>query len=355
MLLRYFLKRFALLFFMTLAGLIPLFASCDVVVRLASVPFSFQILKLFWFMLPLVCLFAVPIASCLAVGMTVGTLFSRNELLLFQFFPQSRRTLERSVFLFSLVLAIVFIPLVFRWAPGSYWRGKQFLIRAVQQQIENLPAQRFHHIASRGTIFFMDKGRDDTGHTRFRDVLLMVREKNDKQYVVTARSGVLQQGVLTLFDGTIYNNAIKNHCLATFKSLEIAFEKMFFQGSDVVKKPAKFMSLHELRGVAARDNRAWKELHKRFIQLLWQLLLPILIFLGMMIFARQKSNILLSVVLSGAFFLFSYISVNMAYFFSATNVVGPHDFLQYATCAFIGFLLAIQEKMGIKIFRQFSC
>jgi len=302
-------------FTVTLAGLIPLFASCDVIVRLASVPFSFQILKLFWFMFPLVCLFAVPIASCLAVGMPVGNLFARNELLLFHYFPQARRQLELVVFCFSLMLAIVFIPLLFRWAPGSYWRGKQFLIRAVQQQIENLPARRFHQIASRGTIFFKDKGRDESGNTSFSDILLMIREKNDKQYLVTARSGVLLDGVLTLFNGTLYNNVLKNHCIATFKSLEIAFEKMFFQNGGVVKKPTKFMTLSELRNTMASSDNSWKELHKRFVQLLWQLLFPFLIFFGMMIFARQKSNILLSVVLSGAIFLFSYLSLNMAYFF----------------------------------------
>lgn len=254
-------------------------------------------------MLPLVCLFAIPIASCLAVGMTVGNLFARNELLLFQFFPKSRRTLERSVLFFSFVLAIVFIPFLFRWAPGSYWRGKQFLISAAQQQVENLPAKQFHNIASRCTIFFNE---------RFRDILLMVREKSDKQYLVTARSGALEDGVLTLFDGTIYSNSIKNHALATFKSLEIAFEKMFFGDAGVIKKPPKFMSWSELWADA---SKFFREFHKRFLQLLWQLLLPILIFLGMMIFAKQKSNILLSIVLSGALFLFSYISVNMAYFF----------------------------------------
>lgn len=318
MVLKYFFKRFLFIFAVSLAGLIPLFASCDVVIRLASVPFSFQILKLFWFMLPLVCLFAVPIASCLAVGMTVGTLFARNELLLFHYFGGARRKLELAVFLFSVVLALVLVPLVWSWAPGSYWRGKQFLIRAAQQQIENLPAKRFHNIASRCTIFFKGKGVGDDGNTRFQEILLMVREKDDKQYLVTARSGLLREGILILFNGTIYNNALKNHCIASFKTLEIAFEKMFFEATatdGVVSKPTKFMTLSELRRASERDDRAWQEMHKRFAQISWQFLLPILIFLSMMIFAQQKSNILLSVVLSGSFFLLSYISLNMAYFF----------------------------------------
>lgn len=346
MLFRYFLKRFFFLFVFTLAGLIPLFASCDVVVRLASMPFSFQILKLFWFMLPLVCLFAIPIASCFAVGITVGNLFSRNELLLFQFFPQSRRVLECSVFLFSIVLTILFTPLLFRWAPESYWRGKQLLIHAAQQQIENLPAQQFHQIASRGTIFFEDKKHDDLGNTRFIHVLLMVREKNDKQYLVTAKSGVLRDGVLTLFDGTIYNNSLKTHCVATCKSLDIAFEKIFFESAGSIKKPPKFMSLHELRNRFSHDKHAWKELHKRLVQLLWQFLLPILIFLGMMIFAKQKSNILLSVVLSGAFFLFSYISVNMAYFFLQQTWLSLSIFYGTPFVILLAFYLWYRRKWG---------
>ena len=100
LLFRYFIKRFFLLFVLIFVGLIPIFASCDLVVRLASVPFSFTILKLFWFMFPLVALFALPVASCLSVGATVGNLFVHDESLFFHFFPLARKQLAWAVLFF---------------------------------------------------------------------------------------------------------------------------------------------------------------------------------------------------------------------------------------------------------------
>lgn len=277
-------------------------------------------------MLPLVAIFAVPIAGALAVALTIGNLFARDELLILRYFSQARRHLGGAVLIFSLFLVLIYAPLVFWGAPKGYWAGKQFLIRAAHQQIENLPAKTFHHIASRCTIFFKNKERTETEDTRFEDILLMVQEKKKKkvtkgdnpavkEYLVTARHGMLQKGVLVLFDGTIYNNAIGDHCVAVFKSLEIAFEEMFFGSANQLSKPVKFLTINELPAVSSDNISAWKELHKRSGQILWQLLLPILVFLAMMLLARQKSNLLLGVVVTGVLFLVSYISVNMAYFF----------------------------------------
>lgn len=265
-------------------------------------------------MLPLVAIFAMPIAGALAVSLTIGNLFARDELLVLRYFAHARRHLEMAVLVFAVVLVVGYGPLVFWGAPKGYWAGKQFLIRAAHQQIENLPAQTFHHIASRCTVFFKEKERTEDGDTRFTDILLMVQEKNKKEYLVTARYGLLQQGTLILSEGTIYNNAIGDHCVAVFKTLEIAFEEMFFGSAKKLAKPVKFLTINEL--IEARETpRVWQELHKRCGQILWQLILPFLIFFLMVLFCRQKSNVLLSVVVSGAVFLFSYISLNMAYFF----------------------------------------
>ena len=313
MFVRYFLYRFFIIFSLALAGLIPLFATSDLVVRLASVPFSFQILKLFGFMLPMVCLFAFPIAACLAIGLVVGQVFTRGEAVNFRFFPLARHAIEKAVLLFSIVFFLLYVPFLFWWAPQGYWAGKRFLINAAQQQIENLPAKKFHSVASRGTIFFKEKSLDRDGSTKFHDLLLMVREKDEKQYLVTSREGLLKQGFLYLYDGTIYNNALKKHSVATFEELEIAFEKLFFQKTGMGRRHVKFMTWEELRE-GNRGTPPWKELHKRSAQLIWQLLLPFLIFWAMMSIGRERSNLLLSVLVSGGFFLLSYISLNMAHY-----------------------------------------
>jgi lipopolysaccharide export LptBFGC system permease protein LptF len=269
----YFLKRFSLRFFLVLIALVPLFVSGDLVVRLAAATFSFQILKLLGFMLPLVCVFAIPIATSLAVGLTVGTVFSQGESIFFKFFPAGRHAVEKSVLIFSIILFICYVPFVFWWAPESYWSGKRFLINAAQQQIENLPAQQFHSIASRCTIFFKNNFRNKEGAAEFRGVLLMVREKDDKRYLVTARSGIMKrnmenEGFLHLKDGVIYNNNIRRNtdCIATFKLLEIAFEKLFFKnGGHKKNKQVKFLTWDELHIDSILTLR---EIHKRVAQIL---------------------------------------------------------------------------------------
>lgn len=321
MLLRYFLTKFFIRLLLLLVTLVPVFSSCDMIARLASVPFSFQILKFFWFMLPLICQFALPIASSLAVGITVGNLFARDELLLLHYFPDVRRKLELAVWIFSFFLILLFIPLLFKIAPASYWEGKRFLIRAAQVQIENLPPKQFHQVASRCTIFFKDKKKEEVGEkTKFKHILLMVRQKNNKEYLVSAEEGEVHDGTLTLSIGTIYNKDIKNECVAGFKKLEIAFEKLFFDAEKKAKKPTKFLTWQEMvQKEKASDNfNKFKELHKRVGLVLWQLLFPFLMLWIIMLFGQAKSNLLMSVLVGGGLFLGSYIHVNMAYFISGT-------------------------------------
>lgn len=286
------------------------------IVRLAAIPFSFHIIKLFWLMIPLICIFAMPIASALAVGVTVGELFARDELLLVRYFSGARKKLELSVWIFAFALLVCYIPLIFEFAPSGYWKGKRFLVRAAQIQIEHLSPQKFHSIASYCTIFFKKKFISKEGTTQFQDILLMVHQKNKKQYLVTAQKGILESGVLKLSFGTIYNNNnANNQAIVGFKDLEIAFEKMFFDTENTLKKPSKFLTYNELIATYPTDDRAWQEFHKRIGHLIWQLFLPFMVLWTMMLFAKIKSNLLLSVVVSGGLFLCSYLSLNMAYFF----------------------------------------
>lgn len=310
---RFFIKQLLSRFSLFFICLVPIFASCDIIVRLTTINFSFKFFRFFVFILPLVSVFAIPISVCLSVGITVGDIFSRNEFLFFNFFPSIRRRLEFAILVFAVIFSLFFAPLIFKWAPEGYWNGKKFLIHTIQRQIEDLSPQRFHQIASRCTIFFKKKKFDK--QCMFEDILLMMRDKNNKKYLITSRSGTLYKGILELFDGTIYNNDEKNHCVATFKSLEIAFERIFFGSDKKIRRAKKFLTIKELFKISESDDDAWKEIHKRFLQLLWQLLLPLMILWVMVIFSRQKSNILLGVVVSSSMFFLSYLNINMAYFF----------------------------------------
>ncbi len=350
---RLFLWEFFSRFFLFYLCLVPLFLSCDFIVRLAVAPFSIRLFKLFLFMVPMVSVFAVPIAASMSVGVVVGGTISRNEILMLRFFPSAKKSLELSLFLFAIVIASIYIPLVFNWAPNSYWKGKSFLVRTIQTHIENLSPKKFHPVASKCTIFFKSKNKNWGGNvssTRFDDILLMMRDKDEKKYLVTARYGILQNGVLELFLGTIYNedngtNGTK--CIASFKSLEISFERMFFDKKNNLNRSKKFMTTRELLNEYYNNSNddAWREFNKRLIQIIWQIFLPFLVMFSMIIFGRQKSNILLSVVISAFLFLFSYLSINMAYFFLQKSLV--YIVLFYSVPLVLFFFLCCKYRVKI--------
>jgi lipopolysaccharide export LptBFGC system permease protein LptF len=264
-------------------------------------------------MMPMVTIFAMPIAAMLAVGITVGNLFVRDELLLFNYFPSVMRQLSRSVIIFSIILSALYLPIVFTFAPQGYWEGKRFLIKSAQLHIENLPAQEFHTMTSRCTIFFKKK-IVEKDKTIFKELLLMTKEKSGKQYLTTAKEGLLEEGCLNLLQGTIYNHATENHRIASFKKFMFNFEEMFFESDNSLLKPTKCMTLKELFASKVTVSQ-WQELHKRLIQIVWMLFFPILMLWLMLLLGRAKSNVLLSVVITGGLFLFSYITANMAHFF----------------------------------------
>ena len=288
-------------------------------------------------MAPIISVFAIPIAGSLAVGITIGNIFARDELLLFHYFSEARKKIELAIWIFSFVLLIFYIPLLLKFAPEGYWNGKKFLISAAQGQIENLPANKFHQIGSRCTIFFQEKETctEKQKATTFKNIFLNVKQKNkkpdaknSKEFFVSAKMGKIKDGILTLENGNIYNKGVgsKKYYLTAFKALEIAFEKILLnKKNNFLEKPSKFLTGQEIIAIQHENGPAWQEFHKRLGQILWQLLLPFLVFWLMMILGRPKSNVLLSIVVSGGLFLFSYISLNMAYFLLKKPAFGWFD------------------------------
>lgn len=288
-------------------GLVPLFACADTLVRLMGVSFSFQLLKFFLFILPLVCVFAVPLATCLSVQLTVGNLFIGNEVLLLHFLLRARKSIGRAVGIFAIVLTLLYIPLVFEWAPNSYWNGKSFLLSIAQKQVEQMQPGVFHQLGSKASIFFKNKTKN-----AFSEMIISFREQQTP-YTICAQMGELENGILVLTNGAMHSWSGKREYQAQFETMELALEKIFLKNDGgSVQKPTKFFTYSEL--MAAQDEPAFKEWHKRIVQILWQFLLPFLSLWAMLVFAQAKSNILLSIILSGFLFLFSYISLNSAYF-----------------------------------------
>jgi lipopolysaccharide export LptBFGC system permease protein LptF len=310
MLCLHYLKRIVFLFIAILIGLIPVFASCDLIVRIIAVPLSFKIISFFLLIIPMVSLFAIPLATCLAVQIPMGNLFIEDEVLNFYFWRRARKALVVAVSLFSLLVSIFFVPLIFQWAPESYWQGKKLIVKLAQQHIENLEPNQFHTINDRAMLFFKQKNTQQNIIT-FQKVLFMFKEKDGKRYVMTAESGEYAQDAFYLYKGSIYNTNEGQHYITSFKKLQVTMDKLFGKTKSTFSKQPKFMTWYDLVNNKDSNDVAWKEFHKRIIQIIWQLLFPFLALWSILLLARKKSNLLMSVILSGSIFLFSYITVNV--------------------------------------------
>ena len=142
---------------------------------------------------------------------------------------------------------------------------------------------------------------------------MIFKEKNGDRFIACASKGFLLHDVLVLKTGTIQNLGSNKYHFASFEKTEINLSNFFQKDTKKIQdKQLKFLSWNNLRKIKKYRDEAFVEYHKRIAQILWQFLFPFLGLWGIIIFARRKSNLLMSLLLSGSFFLFSYITLNLA-------------------------------------------
>lgn len=301
----FFLSRFIGFFSLFLTVLTLLFGFCDAGIRLALLPSFSLFAHFFVLMLPLMILFSLPLASTLAVQQVVGALFIDEEIITLSFWKRARSALHRAVLIFSCLVAGLFVPLSWYLVPQSYWSGKLFLIQATQQHIDSLPENVFHTVIPGFTFFFKEK--QYTAHeTRFHHLIMMIRDKKQIEYLITAQEGCITQGVLTLRNGALFRQQSPYFSHARFASMQLSLARIFEkQDGPAPSRPLKFQTMTDL--VSNRSQaQPWTEGHKRRAQLVWQILLPWCALWLIKIRARRKSNLLLMLVLSGLLFLVYY-------------------------------------------------
>ena len=333
----YFLKRFYINFVLLFIALAFIFGVSDLFVRLPFVASISAMPKLFLLMFPLMAQFAFPIASALAVQMVVGNLYIEDEILFFYFFSSARHVLHQAVLIFSLSILAFYVPLIFVWAPQSYKKGKEFIIKFAKEQFYQLETNKFHAPFVGFTLFFKQKEilKDKL---IFEKLLIMFKEKQGERYLINAQKGFLLKDTLFLNDGTIQNiGSIRNY-IATFKQTEIDLKKFLSTEDDSkITEQLKFFSWTELKKIKNEKNEAFVEYYKRIVQIAWQLLFPFLALWGIMILGRKKSNLLVSIAYSGLLFLFSYICLNVALIVNQNKILSV--FLLYFPLALVSIVL----------------
>ncbi len=280
---------------------------------------------LFVVMLPLVAIFAIPIASSLAIQNVIGNLLINDELLFISLSRRARTALYKAVLLFSLSLVAVYMPLVFFWAPQSYSRGKQMLVSFAYEQLMHLEAQTFHSLVDGMTVYFASKNTSAIGpnvanqevikkkETHFSNIFLALSSKNRDQYFLTAKQGRLTTDHLIMEEGSLLLIKGQRCYSAQFAGVHIDLKQLWnLDQKDSVTKDVKFQPLPALFQSRNIELSSYIEFHKRLAQLLWQLLLPFLSLFLVMLLGQRKSNMLLGIITSGLLFFVQYIALTLA-------------------------------------------
>lgn len=312
MITRFFITRFFYQFCLFFALIMLILGASNILVRLPVITAPSSVFWLFLTMLPLMALFAFPIASALAVGSVIGDMMIDDEILFIRFLRPLQWALYRSVGIFSLILTFIYIPLVLWWAPQSYFMGKQLLIAVAKKQLSNLEPQKFHTLLPGFTLFYHGK---NTIHrrTELERLFLTLRHKSGERTIFTAQKGYVHDDLLYLFNGSMHVISSERYYSATFKQSEIDINKLLaLEKHDSNIKHLKYLTLKALYNIKNETPDVYVELYKRIAQVMWQLLFPLFALWGIFLFGRAKSNVLINITWAGILFLISYISTGVA-------------------------------------------
>ncbi|MBD3273307.1 LptF/LptG family permease [Candidatus Dependentiae bacterium] len=310
MLFLFFLKRFYKKFFIFFISLILILSASDLFVRLPIVSSISVLPKVFLLMLPLMAQFAIPLASCLAVQSVLGHFYVEDEIILIYFFSEAKDVLKKAILFFSISILFFYVPIVTTWAPKSYKKGKILILDLAKKHFSDLQPNKFHSLSKNFTIFFEKQKRIDN-NVQFFKILLMFKEKKGDRFIINANKGFLSNDVMYLENGVMQNVGSEKTYIANFDKTEIDLKKFLNLDDPKFKiKDLKFFTLKELSMIKKENLPAFIEYHKRIAQIIWQFLFPFLSLFLIMLFAKRKSNLLISVFLSGFLFLISYILLN---------------------------------------------
>lgn len=311
MLLLFFLKRFLFHFLTVFFIVVLILGASNLVLRAEFFSGFWGMIQVFFVMLPLMAIYAMPLSAGIAVQKVVGDLLVEDELLVVDFFRAARKALIWATVAFSLMLTIIYTPLIFDFAPQSYLRGKRILLNLAKKQFSHLEPQKFHNPYPGLTFFFKEK-KYENNEPKFSNLFLAFHSKNER-YIFTANQGYFQQNKILMIDGSVHTIATDKRYTALFKETTINLDKILnLDKNDKTMNLLKFWNIKKLLLMLKENDEALFEILKRLAQLLWLLLFPFLALCFIFILGRKKSNMLVAVITSGVLFLASYISIALA-------------------------------------------
>ncbi len=338
MLISYFLKRFYWTFTSIFLILLGILGFSDLLIRLTVLPSLSSVPKILALMLPLIAVLALPLATSLTISIVLGKLYEDSEVIMLYFLSRANRKLIKSIIIFSISIAIPYSYIVFEWAPKSYFRGKQFIVTLAKDRISQLESGVFHNLMSKGSIYFQQRYKDN-----FKNILLIYR-KNNIKYIVSAKNGILTDTTFMLQNGTMTTNTNGKNYIATFATTELNMEKIFQEEvSGVASIDPKFLSTLELFKTFSFRKDVYIELQVRIAQVLWQILLPFLVYFIMLFWCViGVNNLFVSILIASGNFLLSYMVIGIGKALAKQFVI--ISFILYFIPIIILFLLILKRK-----------
>lgn len=318
MLIQFFIRRFLKQFLVCCTLVTGLLAASNLFVRLPGIMSIHVIPAVVMVMLPLVGLFAVPLASTLSLQLVIGELLIQDELLFLSYVKQARSALYKSIVLFTLLIMTLYLPLVLFWAPTSYNRGKQLLVSFACNQLKHLETKTLHTLIDEVTVYFKDK--QSLGNTtQFKNIFLVLKNKTREQYFFTAREGILDDTTLQLVYGSVLIVHADECYTAYFEEAQVNLEQLLhIHEQDSHNHDAKFKILPQL--LSSSEKSMTVEFHKRIAQIMWQFLLPFMAFFLLMMRRNRTRSMLWSIIYSGMLFFAQYMTLTLAQAFQRSSV-----------------------------------
>ncbi len=314
MLFTFFLKRLVMVFFCYVSLLVLIFSVAHLFVRLSAFGCLMLIPIIFWIMVPMILQYVLPIASGATVYVVFGNLVRRQEDVPLYFFRRAQWAAGAAVIIFSFCVSIVYGFLIFEFVPKSYERGKQALIALAQQQFLYYQPHIVYEPIPGLHLIFQEKEMTSSDTIQLKNIFLSFKNKHDN-YLFTAQHGIVNNHIFFLNNGSLWHQRDKESYFASFDVTTFDIKNIMHSYEHQKNKTpsVKYASWYDFVGRNMHDKSLLFEMHKRLAHVLWQLLLPIIIFLGTFFIKKHKSVVLEAFFISGLLYLMMYIFMTLGY------------------------------------------
>ena len=308
MIIWYFCRRFLSAFLLVLVIMTSVLSAVNVVGK-NIFSSSDLVVALFLGALPFMAVFVYPFAllcGCLFISYAAQ---QDGEAVLIDFFPRLRRQLAAGFFFASLIVTGIFVPLVLWLAPQSYDWGKQFLYTVAEQRFVTL-APGFLHFPVPGVAVYFERIEQHGASTIFNNFFL-IQEKTKAvpraiTFVMWGNCVALSDKKLLFHGGSIVGIDKKTGDFAFTAAFDrglLDLEKLFVVSKKFLLTPVKYQTIQQLWATPQKDSLA--ERWRRYIQILWVFLTPLLAYsLSMTIIAQKIPSIIFA---AGGWFFMLYI------------------------------------------------